>query len=69
MTLSCMSEVRKSSILSFSLKCTVLALKKGLKIKSEGGKILGNNEIRSLQETDGYKYLRVLQNDEIMKGK
>ena len=47
-------------------KCAVLILKSGRKIKSEGVKIPGNNVIRSIQMNNGYKYLRMLQNDKIM---
>ena len=48
-------------------KCAVLILKRGRKIKSDGIRISGNNFIKSLQENDGYKYLGVLQNDEVME--
>ena len=40
-------------------------MKRGRQIKSDGVQIPGNNVIRSLQENDGYKYLGVLQNDEV----
>ena len=46
-------------------KCQVLIMKRGRQIKSDGVKIPGNNIITSLQENDGYKYLGVLQNDEV----
>ena len=46
-------------------KCAVLIMKRGRQIKSDGVKIPGSNVIRSLQENDGYKYLGVLQNDEM----
>ena len=46
-------------------KCAVLIMKRGRQIKSDGVKIPGSNDIRSLQESDGYKYLGVLQNDEV----
>ena len=46
-------------------KCAVLIMKRGRQIKSDGVKIPGSNVIRSLQENDGYKYLGVLQNDEV----
>ena len=48
-------------------KCAVLIMRRGRQIKSDGGKIPGSNVIRSLQENDGYKYLGVLQNDEVME--
>ena len=46
-------------------KCAVMIMKMGRLIKSDGEKIPGNNVVRSLQENDGYKYLGVLQNDEV----
>ena len=45
----------------------MLILKRGRQIKSDGVKIPGNNNIKSLQENNGYKYLGVLQNDEVME--
>ena len=48
-------------------KCAVFIMKRGRQIKSDGVKIPGSNVIRSLQENDGYKYLGVLQNDEVME--
>ena len=47
----------------------MLILKRGRKIESDGVKIPGNNFIKSLQENDGYKYLGVLQKDEVMEKK
>ena len=46
-------------------KCTVLVLKRGKVVKSEGIKLPDNKKMRSLKENEGYKYLGIPQADQI----
>ena len=54
-------------------KCSTLVMKRGKRIKSDGIKMPDDTVIKSLKEGEGYKYLGVLQADEVqakeMKGK
>lgn len=50
-------------------KCAVLTLKRGKKVFSEGIKLPDETVIKSLVEGDGYKYLGVLEDDQIMSCK
>ena len=46
-------------------KCAILVLKRGKVIKSEGIKLPNNRKMRSLDENEEYKYLGILQADQI----
>ena len=46
-------------------KCAILVLKRGTVIKSEGVKLPDNRKMRSLDENEEYKYLGILQADQI----
>ena len=46
-------------------KCAVLVLKRGKVVKSEGIKLPDNKKMRPLEENEGYKYLGILQADQI----
>eukprot|EP00795_Rhopilema_esculentum_P006459 gene6459-biopygen8057 len=54
-------------------KCSELVVKRGKRVKSYGIKMPDDKVIKSLKEGEGYKYLGVLQADEVqvkeMKGK
>ena len=54
-------------------KCSTLVMKRGKRIKSDGIKMPDDQVIKSLKEDEGYKYLSILQADEVrvkeMKGK
>ena len=45
--------------------CAVLVLKRGKVVKSEGIKLPDNKKMRLLEENEGYKYLGILQADQI----
>ena len=45
--------------------CAVLVLKRGKVVKSEGIKLPDNKKVRLLEENEGYKYLGILQADQI----
>ncbi|XP_063599498.1 uncharacterized protein LOC134775819 [Penaeus indicus] len=47
-------------------KCAALIMKKGKIMQSEGVRIPNQEEIKSLDEGDSYKYLGVLESDDIM---
>ena len=47
-------------------KCAMLVMRRGKKVKSEGIALPNNEKIRSLDETEGYKYLGVLEADEVL---
>ena len=47
-------------------KCVMLAMKKGKMVKSDGIQFLNDKVIKSLEEGDSYKYLGVLEADEVM---
>ena len=44
----------------------LLVMRRGKKTRSEGIEVLGAERIRSLNENEGYKYLRVLESDEVL---
>ena len=46
-------------------KCAILVLKRGKVVKSEGIKLPDNRKMRSLNENEEYKYLGILQADQI----
>ena len=46
-------------------KCAILVLKRGKMVKSEGIKLQEDKVIRSLKEDKEYKYLGILQSDQI----
>ena len=46
-------------------KCSTLVMKRGKRIKSDGIKMSDDQVIKSLKENEGYKYLGVLQEDEV----
>ena len=46
-------------------KCAVLVLKRGKVVKSEGIKLPDNKKMRTFEENEGYKYLDMLQADQI----
>ena len=48
-------------------KCSTLVLKRGKRIKSNGIKMPDDKVIKSLKEGEGYKYLGVLQADEVQE--
>ena len=48
-------------------KCTTIVLKRGKLVKSDGIKISDGEEMKSLNEGDGHKYLGVTGADEIKK--
>ena len=48
-------------------KCSMLVLKRGKKTKSDGIKLPDNIVIKSLKEEEGYKYLGMLQIDEVQE--
>ena len=50
-------------------KCAILVLKRGKVVKSEGIKLPDNRKMRSLNENEGYKYLGILQADQIKQKK
>ena len=47
-------------------KCVMLAMKKGKMAKSDGIQLLNDKVIESLEEGESYKYLGVLEADEVM---
>ena len=47
-------------------KCVMLAMKKGKMVKSDGIQLLNDKVIKSLEEGESYKYLGVLEADEVM---
>ena len=47
-------------------KCVMLAMKKGKMVKSDGIQLLNDKVIKSLEERESYKYLGVLEADEVM---
>ena len=47
-------------------KCVMLAMKKGKMVKSDGNQLLNDKVIKSLEEGESYKYLGVLEADEVM---
>ena len=46
-------------------KCAILVLKRGIVVKSEGIKLPDNRKMRSLNENEEYKYLSIMQADQI----
>ena len=48
-------------------KCAVLIIKRGKIVKSEGIELPNDEKIRSLKEDDSYKYLGILQSNEIQR--
>ena len=48
-------------------KCAVLMMKRGKIIKSEGIELPNDEKIRSLKEDDSYRYLGILQSNEIQR--
>ena len=47
-------------------KCAVLVLKRGKLVESDGIQLPDDNEIKSLKEGEGYKYLGVIEADEML---
>ena len=47
-------------------KCVMLAMKKGKMAKSDRIQLLNDKVIKSLEEGESYKYLGVLEADEVM---
>ena len=47
-------------------KCVMLAMKKGKMAKSDSIQLLNDKVIESLEEGESYKYLGVLEADEVM---
>ena len=47
-------------------KCVMLAMKKGKMVRSDGIQLLNDKVIKSLEEGESYKYLGVLEADEVM---
>ena len=50
-------------------KCVMLAMKKGKMVRSDGIQLLNDKVIKSLEEGESYKYLGVLEADEVMVSK
>ena len=47
-------------------KCAMLVMKKGETVKSDGIELPNDKEIKSLEEGESYKYLGLLEADEVM---
>ena len=50
-------------------KCPVLVMEKGKIVKSVGIELPDGKAIKSLQEGEGYKYLRILEADKFLEEK
>ena len=48
-------------------KCAVLFLKRGKLVESDGIQLPDDNEIKALKEGEGYKYLGVIEADEMLQ--
>ena len=48
-------------------KCAVLTMKRGRVVKSDGIELPNDKKIRSLEQDDSYKYLGILQSNEIQR--
>lgn len=49
-------------------KCSMLTLKRGKKVFTEGIRLPNESEIKSLKDNDSYKYLGILEGDQMMTG-
>ena len=50
-------------------KCAILVMEKGKIVRSVGIELLDGKFIKSLQEGESYKYLRILEADEFLEEK
>ena len=48
-------------------KCAILFLKRGKLVESDGIQLPDDNEIKALKEGEGYKYLGVIEADEMLQ--
>ena len=54
--------------MKFSIeKCSMLVMKRGKKVKSNGIKLLDDTVMKALRDEEGYKYLGILQADDLQK--
>ena len=54
--------------MKFSIeKCSMLVMKRGKKVKSDGIKLPDNTVMKALGDGEGYKYLGILQADDLQK--
>ena len=50
-------------------KCAVLILKRGKVVHLDGIQLLGDNKIKTLKDGEGYKYLGVMEANELLHDK
>ena len=56
--------------MKFSIeKCSMLVMKRGKKVKSDGIKLPDDTVMKALRDGEGYKYLGILQADDLQKKK
>ena len=54
--------------MKFSIeKCSMLVMKRGKKVKSDGIKLLDDTVMKALRDGEGYKYLGILKADDVQK--